>query len=419
MTPSNLGVKRTRRANGEDSIYQDAAGQWHGWVTLGRKPNGKPDRRHRRGTTRQEVVDKLGDLKDRRAKGERLPAGKRWTVEQWMTYWLDNIAGAKVTEGTMSGYRPLVERHIIPGLGGHPLADLEPEHVEALYRRLARQGMAPATVLKVHRILSRALKVAVQRGRVERNVCTLVDAPSADRAEAAALTADEARAVLATAMKTRLGARWAFAMEVGCRQAEALGLRWSDLVLDETTGRGQATIRRQLRRSPARHGCEDRATCPAKQPIRCPQAVGGGLVIQPYPKSKKPRQVALSTALVAVLLEHRGAQQGERASAGTYWSDDAAFGDLVFRQANGRPIDPRRDYGNWQEVLTGAGLAKAGTHLSRHTAASLLLEAGVPARVVMETLGHSAIRVTMDTYSHVSTTLATTAAEKIEGVLWR
>jgi integrase len=40
-------------------------------------------------------------------------------------------------------------------------------------------------------------------------------------------------------------------------------------------------------------------------------------------------------------------------------------------------------------------------HDLRHTCASLLLAEGVPARVVMETLGHSAIAVTMNTYSHV------------------
>ena len=37
----------------------------------------------------------------------------------------------------------------------------------------------------------------------------------------------------------------------------------------------------------------------------------------------------------------------------------------------------------------------------RHGCASLLLAQGVHPRVVMETLGHSAISLTMSTYSHV------------------
>lgn len=39
-------------------------------------------------------------------------------------------------------------------------------HVERFYTRVEAEGLAPATVLQIHRILSRALKVAVQRGYV-------------------------------------------------------------------------------------------------------------------------------------------------------------------------------------------------------------------------------------------------------------
>ncbi len=45
------------------------------------------------------------------------------------------------------------------------------------------EGLSSATILQAHRILSRALKVAVQRSRVSRNVCSLVDAPSLRRKE--------------------------------------------------------------------------------------------------------------------------------------------------------------------------------------------------------------------------------------------
>ena len=141
--------KRTRSANGEGSIYQDANGGWHAWVTMGVKNDGSPDRRHRRGTTRQEVAAKVAELERERDAGTVTTAGERLTVAQWLAYWLDNIAAAKVTEGTMSGYRPLVRRHLIPGLGKHRLDRLQPEHVEAFYRELTTKGMAPATILKI------------------------------------------------------------------------------------------------------------------------------------------------------------------------------------------------------------------------------------------------------------------------------
>src|SRR5436190_299425 len=74
-------------------------------------------------------------------------------------------------------YAPKVRNRIIPGLGKHRLDRLTAEHLERFYTHLEDERLAPATVLQIHRILSRALKVAMQRGYVTRNVATLVDAP--------------------------------------------------------------------------------------------------------------------------------------------------------------------------------------------------------------------------------------------------
>jgi integrase len=57
-------------------------------------------------------------------------------------------------------------------------------------------------------------------------------------------------------------------------------------------------------------------------------------------------------------------------------------------------------------------------HDGRHTAATLLLEQGVPARVVMEILGHSSSRITLDVYSHVTDDLSDEAAAAMERALW-
>ncbi|MDP9417154.1 MAG: hypothetical protein M3P48_04830 [Actinomycetota bacterium] len=80
-------------------------------------------------------------------------------------------------------YRLAVERHLAPKLGHHRLDRLQPEHLEAAYAALLRDGLGAASVLYAHRVLSRALKVATQRGRVARNVATLVDPPSVRREE--------------------------------------------------------------------------------------------------------------------------------------------------------------------------------------------------------------------------------------------
>jgi integrase len=64
------------------------------------------------------------------------------------------------------------------------------------------------------------------------------------------------------------------------------------------------------------------------------------------------------------------------------------------------------------------GVRTVRLHDGRHTAATLLLEAGVHPRVVMELLGHSQMRTTTDTYSHIMPALAREAADQMGAALW-
>ena len=56
-------------------------------------------------------------------------------------------------------------------------------------------------------------------------------------------------------------------------------------------------------------------------------------------------------------------------------------------------------------------------HDLRHTTATLLLAQGVDARTIMETLGHSQVSLTLNTYSHVLPALQEAAADKIDAIL--
>ncbi len=110
---------------------------------------------------------------------------------------------------------------------------------------------------------------------------------------------------------------------------------------------------------------------------------------------------------------HRVAQTAERLRAGSAWHD----ADFVFTQENGAPIAPESDWMEWKHLLRAAGVRDARLHDARHTAATLRLQQGVPARVVMEILGHSTITLTLGTYSHVVPQLARDAVEGIGATL--
>jgi integrase len=97
---------------------------------------------------------------------------------------------------------------------------------------MLERGLSSSTVLKVHRILSRAIKIAIRRNKVTKNVATLIDAPVANDPDLEPLTRNEARKILEAAKSRRNAARWSVALSLGIRQGEALGLRWSFVDLE-------------------------------------------------------------------------------------------------------------------------------------------------------------------------------------------
>ena len=68
--------------------------------------------------------------------------------------------------------------------------------------------------------------------------------------------------------------------------------------------------------------------------------------------------------------------------------------------------------------MAAAGLPTLPFHSLRHSAATILLVQGVPPRVVMEVLGHSDVRLTLGTYSHVVAQLQAEAASQMDAALW-
>jgi len=89
----------------------------------------------------------------------------------------------------------------------------------------------------------------------------------------------------------------------------------------------------------------------------------------------------------------------------------------VFTTTLGTPLDGISVTRRFQRILREADLPRQRFHDLRHACASLLLAQGVPARVVMETLGHSEISLTLNTYSHVLPALGREAAAQMDEVL--
>jgi integrase len=118
----------------------------------------------------------------------------------------------------------------------------------------------------------------------------------------------------------------------------------------------------------------------------------------------------------AALERQRTRQETAQVAAGTAWQDHDG---LIFTDTVGRPLYRVAVHRGFRELLAAAGLPFIPFHGLRHSAATALLTAGIPLRVVSDLLGHAGIAITSDYYAHVEPALRRDAADAMDRTLGR
>ena len=373
----------TKRGNSEGSIVQRSDGRYMARVTL---PDGR--RRAYYGKTRAEAAQKLQRAMAAIDGGMPLP-GERLLVGAFLEGWLTDHAAQRVRDKTLRTYRDLVRLHIAPVIGRISLVKLTPQHVERMMDKTAGKGMSPRTAVHCRAVLRNALSHAMRHSLVSRNVAALADPPKVPESEVRAITPAAARQVLAAVRGDRLEALFTVALACGLRQSEALGLRWSDVDLDSATLRVQRSLQR---------------------------VNGEYQVLEPKTKRSR-RTISLPAPVATSLRKHKARQTEERLKVGPAWEGDVWEG-LVFTDATGRPLSTFHVGRRFKVLISVASLPEMRYHDLRHGAASLMAAQGVPARVVMEVLGHAQISTTMNIYAHIAPEFQKDASEKVAAALW-
>lgn len=395
-----------RAGNRQSSIYLGNDGHWHGRVTVGRKDDGSEDRRHVMSKSKAKVVTKVRALEKLRDDARVPKAGRACTVEKWLMHWLEEIARPNIRDSSYQAYRTAITKHLLPVIGSLRLDRLEPEHIEAVYRRMTDAGARPATAHQAHRTLRTALGEAERRGRIGRNPASLVRPPRIQSDPVEPLNLDEIQRLLSAAEQVRNGARWAIALALGLRQGEALALQWDDVDLEAKSLRVRATRLRPV----YAHGCD--GGC-GKTAGYCPQRRQTNGIIGATKSAAGNRVVGLPDELAALLTDHRRMQLEERIHAGSLWQE----GGWVFTTLLGSPIAPNSDYHEWRALLERAGVRQARLHDARHTAATVLLVLGVPERTVMSIMGWSSTSMAAR-YQHVTDPIRREVANRVGGLLF-
>jgi integrase len=362
----------TRRAPGEGSIYRRKDGRW-----VGQAHKDTGGRSFVYGRTQRDVREQLTVIRRELQQGIP-PITGRMPLARYLESWLIDSAKPTLRASTFVSYRTIVRKHLIPKLGRVQLAKLTPLMIERFLNERIETGLSPRRVQYIHAVLRRALNRAMKAGYIGRNVATLVDPPRVPHKEIEPFTPSQVRVLLEATKGNRLEALYSVALAVGLRQGEALGLRWEDVDFEA----GLIHARFELQR------------------------LEGKFQLVELKSRRSHRTVAMPPYIAEKLLEHGARQREEHLLLGPEWHDS----DLVFTSHTGRPLDGRNVTRSFQRLLKRAGLPKRRFYDLRHSCATLLLVQGVPARVVMEILGHSQIGLTMNTYTHVLPELTRAAA---------
>lgn len=302
---------------------------------------------------KRDAVDFLTSVEGSKLTGAFVdPARAKLTVSTWAADWL--AGRVHLAPKTRDRYDGIIRAHIEPRWGRVTLAQVTHAEVQSW---VAGLDLAPASVRKVHRVLSMILAAAVKDGRLARNVAEQIALPRLQHAEKRFLTHAQVDQLAA-----EVGPAWSLIV----RFLAYTGLRWGEMAalrvhrLDLLRGRVLVA----------------ESVTPVK----------GAMSWGPT-KGHERREVALPRFLARELAQQIAGKGRD---------------DLVFTGPRGAVL---RSQTFQRSALVPAaariGLAGLHPHELRHTAASLAIASGADVKVVQQMLGHKSATMTLDLYGHL------------------
>lgn len=383
----------SKRANGEGTIYFVASRNvYEGQFTY--SLHGVSKKKKISAPTKKGVLDKWrtfkADLQNQSAPDSQTPEK---TLERWLTEWFSLYIEKHVKVKTAQRYRCAINQHINPYIGNKELSALTSENLQKYLNTLHdiggqnKQGLAPRTVNSTRRLLSMALDMAVSLKHIQSNPISLTKPLKENKPNMYVLSHQEGE-LLKTEAKKLSPVAWltiVLALATGARIGELFGLKWQCVNLDE----GVISIERTL------------------------VSTNNGPLLQDSGKTKNSiRKIPLSQSAKQALKEYRAWQKEQIAIAQDLYINL----DYVLANEFGNHCDPSYfSHKTFKKVLTNAGLPTTiRFHDLRHTHATWLIDMGVNSTVVSERLGHSNIRITLDTYTHVQKGMQDKAIEVLD-----
>jgi integrase len=380
--------KTTRRGNHEGSVYQRQDGNWCGQVTIGYKPDGRPNRKTFYGKTREAVAEKVTNAASDAFKGVVFTEPQNMTVAQLVNDWLFNFKRSEVTARTFEWYLNIAKTHIYADLGGMPLKKLTIFHIQNLLNSRIANGTGLRTLKVIQSALNQALQHAVEMNLLASNPANGVKLPKAERKveDDSKFFSPQLRKQILEAVEGEelMKAAVVALFFTGVRSGELLALPWKNVDFKNSA----LTIDRAITQESAYE--TDGTRTSRETVVSVPKTYSGN------------RKFKIPPVVLDALRE---------------WKKIRYFGENspVFANREGKNYT----YGGFRSMhryfQKRRGLPAFSLHSYRHNLASMLLEQGVNPKVVQKILGHADVRMSLY-YSHTSAEVCDAAADTLEDV---
>ncbi len=371
------------------TVRRRSNGDWEYRFDAGVDPlTGKRRRPGRSGfKTRRDAEQALRAAIGAHEHGRSVRASSR-TVAHFLEEWQAAIKPS-VRPTTWANYRNYLRFYVVPQIGDTRLQDLTPVRLNLLYGHLmdhgrlrGEGGLAPKTIVNIHRMLHRALRDAVRWDMTPRNAADDAQPPRSRRPRITVWEPEQMGRFIDQVRGDRFFALWLLAATTGMRRGELAGLLSTDIDFKH-----------------------------AQVTPSTPRVSVDGRVGESDTKTEAGhRLMALDPQTLQALREYVDMWAEERRLLGQPTK-------LLFVWPDGTPVHPDTVTALFGRHLVAAGLPKIRLHSLRHSYASAALKSGVSPKVVSERLGHASVAFTMQTYMHVIPGMDAAAADQVAALI--
>lgn len=317
------------------------------------------------------------------------------SLNQLCDWYFETIAPMKIKERTRLNNRSLLCNYVLPSIGTMRIRDITSYRIDCLVQELLTSGkrsgkepLGTGTVRVIRAALSAVFSVAVKKGILAKNPVAGSTPPKQEKKERTFLTDESSRELLeklGAVKNEQIRRAIRFLLYTGLRRGELLALHWQDVDMKE----GTVTVRYTL-------FCRK------------------GIKMLTSPKSRSScRIIPVPPVVQQDLKEQKAYIETLRRKAGEKWTErGTVFVNLLGDYMNGEFLN-----NSFKKFLKENGFPAMHIHDLRHANASILINRGVPMKIVSEHLGHTSEKTTEEFYTHVFHRSRQVTAEVIDRAL--